>query len=411
MYRDEAFAAAALDAELKSVPQLDIRDRALATELVYGVLRSEQELLRRLSKLAPRGLPKQREVRLHLLIAAYQLLALARVPAFAVVDAAVSQVRHSRASALSGFCNAMLRRMAAADDHPGPEALALQSAPGWLRQRLEATVGVEEAAALLGAGPDGPRAPAAVRLVGEGTLPEWLLAAAPGHDALRTRRVKEGDPRRLEGYVEGRFVVQEEGAQLVGMALGALPGERVLDACAGRGQKSSLLSEQITESGELWATDLFPQKLQLLERDFRRLGLKAPKTAAVDWCLGVGEVAEGFDRVLVDAPCTGVGTLRRRPEILRRLTAEDPARLGALATQILRRASSRARPGGTVIFAVCSVLPEECEAVVAAVSHELEPMAFPASPLAELAQGATSLRLLPRAHGTDGYFMASLRRR
>ena len=121
---------------------------------------------------------------------------------------------------------------------------------------------------------------------------------------------------------------------------------------------------------------------------------------------------DDFDRVLVDAPCSGTGTLRRRPEILRRLQADDPARLAALAESILRSAASRARVGGSVLFAVCSVLEQECEAVVARVADVLEPAVFDAPELPpELVEGKTSVRLLPGLHGTDGYFMACFRRR
>jgi 16S rRNA (cytosine967-C5)-methyltransferase len=132
----------------------------------------------------------------------------------------------------------------------------------------------------------------------------------------------------------------------------------------------------------------------------------------VDFSVGTGALPADFDRVLVDSPCTGVGTLRRRPEIMLRLTPEDPARLGALAETILRRATTRAKPGGRVVFAVCSVLREECEDVVERVADILEPAPFDAPELAPcLPEGATSVRFLPRAHGTDGYFIASFRRR
>jgi 16S rRNA (cytosine967-C5)-methyltransferase len=131
----------------------------------------------------------------------------------------------------------------------------------------------------------------------------------------------------------------------------------------------------------------------------------------VDWTIGHGAVPDGFDRVLVDAPCTGVGTLRRRPEILLRLGPEDPARLAALGRQILRAAAGRARPGGRVVYAVCSVLADECESVVESVGDLLAPAPFDAPELAWLAPDATRFRLLPGSHGTDGYFVASFVRK
>jgi 16S rRNA (cytosine967-C5)-methyltransferase len=234
----------------------------------------------------------------------------------------------------------------------------------------------------------------------------------PGAVSPLARLIRgEGDPRQKPGYAEGAFTVQEEGAQVVALALGARSGERVLDACAGRGQKTTLLAERLGADGIL-ACDLYPEKLEALAEEARRLGLGEIETRAVDWSVGQGGLAGDFDRVLVDAPCTGTGTLRRRPEILRRLTPADPARLGALSEQILRSAASRAKAGGTVLFAVCSVLRQECEDVVERVSDVLEPAPFDAPELSpELVAGKTSLRLLPGQHGTDGYFMACFARR
>jgi 16S rRNA (cytosine967-C5)-methyltransferase len=186
----------------------------------------------------------------------------------------------------------------------------------------------------------------------------------------------------------------------------------VLDACAGRGQKTTLLLEQVGPGGEVWASDSHPKKLEVLAREAERLGLHAARSAAVDWTLGAGDVPDGFERVLVDAPCTGVGTLRRRPEISARLTPEDPARLAELQLAILRAAASRARPGGRVVYAVCSVLREEAEAVLERVTDLLEPAPFESEALRSLGDaGATSLRLTPLRHQTDGYFIASFVRR
>ena len=408
--RDRAFAAAALDAEIARNPQLSALDRALCTELVYGVLRTRGALFQRLSRYATRGLERVEPRALtELLLAAYQLLVLERIPPYAAVDAAVDAVRRSRGPRLAGFVNAVLRKLAASGERLTVAQAVRENAPRWLTQRMESAVGEDETAILLGAGDP---APLVIRAVQGGVAPKWIETAAAGRVSPRARLLRErGDPRRLEGHAEGAFVIQEEGAQAVALALGARPGERVLDACAGRGQKSSLLAEQLANTGELWATDVYPAKLRLLTEDFERLKLPAANTAAVDWTIGPGAVPEGFDRVLVDAPCTGVGTLRRRPEILLRLGPEDPARLSALARRILRAAAERARPGGRVVYAVCSVLLEECESVVESVRDQLVPAPFDAPELTWLDPAATQFRLLPGSHGTDGYFVASFLRR
>jgi 16S rRNA (cytosine967-C5)-methyltransferase len=403
---DEAFAAAALDAELRRHPQLDGRERALATELVYGTLRTEPVLRARLAVHAPRGVKDER-VLAPLLIAAYQILLLERVPAFAAVDAAVSAVKRARGPKVAGFANAVLRKLARSGEKLTQARALREAVPAWLWQELVASIGEEQAAELLSA-----EAWTGLRLRAGAEQPEWVSALSPGRVSPVARLLRgEGDPRQKPGYAEGTFTVQEEGAQAIGLALGVRAGDKVLDACAGRGQKSTLIAER-TGSGSLVACDLYPEKLAALAEEATRLGLPPIATHAVDWSVGQGGLPDDFDRVLVDAPCSGTGTLRRRPEILRRLGPGDPARLGALAEQILRSAASRGRPGATVLFAVCSVLRQECEDVIARVADVLEPAPFDAPDLpSELTAGKTSLRLLPGSHGTDGYFMASLRRR
>jgi 16S rRNA (cytosine967-C5)-methyltransferase len=252
-----------------------------------------------------------------------------------------------------------------------------------------------------------------LRLVSGRALPKWLESSARGRLSPRARLVHgEGDPRKREGYAEGTFVVQEEGAQGIALALGARAGERILDACAGRGQKTSLFVEQVGSTGEVWATDVYPKKLEALRGEHERLQLAAPELRAVDWAVGVGDVPANFDRVLVDAPCTGTGTLRRRPEIAARLTAADPARLSALAESILRAAATRAKSSGRVVFAVCSVLEAECESLVQRVTDVLEPAPFDCPELAAvLPADATAFRVGPTQFDTDGYFAASFIRR
>ncbi len=408
--KDAAFAAAALDAELNRNVQLDPRERGLATELVYGVLRTRAALENRLKRYAPKGI-QDFNTRIALLVAAYQILMLDRVPAFAAVDAAVSQVRAERGPRVAGFANAVLRRLVDSGERLEFDLALRESAPAWLYQRLLHSVGELEATAVLGGGNVSPRV--TVRPLLGRALPSWVADAEPGRVSPRARKLeRRGDPERWEGYAEGAFVVQEEGAQAVALLLGARPGERVLDACAGRGQKTSLLSEQVGPSGRVFASDVHPPKLTALLREFERLRLPAPQTAAVDWALGVGPVPADFDRVLVDAPCSGSGTLRHRPEILERLEPEDPVRLAALASAILVSAATRVRVGGRVVFAVCSLLEEEAEAVVERVKDVLVLEPFDAPELESwLPAGASSVRLLPHAHGTDGYFVASFVRR
>ncbi|MBI3206248.1 MAG: Sun protein [Myxococcales bacterium] len=406
---DRAYAAAALAAELSRHAGLDPRERGLATELTYGTLRTLGVLSGRLGQYIPRGFDKtDPTVRAHLLVAAYQISMLDRVPAFAAVDAAVSLVRAERGAKPAGFVNAVLRKLAAGGQQLDRAQAIVDSAPAWLKQRLERDVGADEMRALLGAAGGDP--PVAVRTRRGRALPDWLEQAERGRVSPLARLTRgEGDPRRRAGGAD--VVVQEEGAQVVALSLGVRPGERVLDACAGRGQKSTLLGELLGVQGELWVSDLHPAKLAQLASEHRRLELPEPRSAAVDLSLGVGALPGDFDRILVDAPCTGSGTLRRRPEIALRLGPDDPARMGELQARILENVARLVRPGGRVVYAVCSVFQEEAERVLERAARWFEAVPFDAPTLHELLGDKTQIRLLPIAHGTDGYFVASLQRR
>ncbi len=423
--RDEAFASASLDAELDRAAQLDPRDRGLATELAYGVLRCEGYLRQRLGKYAPRGLDKlDDETRAHLLIGAYQLLFLDRVPAFAAVSEAVEAIRRRRGPRLSSFANAVLRRLSeevASSGRPTmPEALRASADP-WLIERVAAVVGSRDGALdLLAAGPLPP--PLGLRLRADQKRQDWLERLQSGMPQAWVRPGKvsplcinvrsAGRPEELPGARERVWTQQEEGSQLLALSLGVRPGERVLDACAGRGNKTSLLCELAGPGGVVNAADLHPSKLEILQQACAALGAPVHATFPVDWCIGTGDVPDGYDRVLVDAPCSGTGTLRRRPEILRKNLPRAVPELQALQAAILARAAGRCRPGGHVVYAVCSVLREEAENVVERVLARipaLHPAPFESAEARALAGDATSFRLLPHVHGTDGYFVASFR--
>jgi 16S rRNA (cytosine967-C5)-methyltransferase len=441
--RDGAFAAAVLDHELRRAVQLSPRDRALATELVYGTLRLLPLLERSVIAATPRGISTlDARTRAIVLVAAYQIH-FTRIPAFAAVSEAVDAIRMLRGRAISGFANGALRQVArTAEVSPlprPPQAFRDATAP-WLRRALERSIGDDATEALLIAGPHPPPTNLRVRVLGDRAEDEtlernrWIerLSAShpgalvePGAFAPLAIRVRgAGDPQALEGWSTGDWTIQEEGSQLVAELLGARSGERVLDACAGRGNKSSLLAERMgfwrrgseSPGGALEVSDVHPEKLQRLVADFARLGLPAPATHAIDWALGAGDLDDGsFDRVLVDAPCSGTGTIRRRPEIQTRRQPADLPSLAVLQTKILTHAAQVVKPGGRLLYAVCSVLRDEAEAVVRAVldvSPALEPAPFD-SPLgaALFGEGATQGRLLTHLHGTDAYFVASLRRR
>ncbi len=420
VWQGDAYASRALDAELSRGAQLDARDRGLVTQLVYGVLRCEGALLKKLRSHTTNGRwEKKPQLRAQLLMAAYSLYALDRIPPYAAVAAAVDAVQARHGKSMAGFCNAVLRKLAnhrPEDRKQWLQAAAVRSLPRWLRRDLRAELG-DELEVLLGT-LDTPPLGLCLRL-GQ-NRDSWLAqlrAAAPeatfSSDTLSPRAIRAqdaGDPRRLPGSGVA-WRVQEEGAQLVGLSLGERPGARVLDACAGNGGKTLLLRELVGAHGKVTAADLHPRKLERLRQ---AAGDAVDDTFAVDWSRGSGDCPNGYDAALVDAPCSGTGTLRRRPEMIARLNRQQLADLQTLQCAITRRVATRVRNGGTLLYAVCSLLRSEAEEVLAQLAEpsdglRLEPAPFENALAQGLAAGGHSFRLLPQRHGTDGYFVANLR--
>jgi len=419
---DQAFAAASLDAELGQAKLGDPRDVGLATELTYGVLRTYGFLEAVGTRLSTRGkVFGEPLARAHLFAGFYTLAFLDRVPAFAAVSESVSGVRRAIGEKPSKFANALLRAFASEleqNGRPTLEQAIVASAPPWLKRRLEASLGAEETVRYLGAGPVPPPLAVAIRR-GE-DRDAWATRLEPNVTKVTRGAVSPralllegaGDPRSLPGF-EDALIVQEEGAQSIALALGVIEGRRVLDACAGRGNKTWLLAHEVGKGGTVVAADKHPQKLRALAR--RIVDTAKIEAHAVDWTVGRGEVDGQFDAVLVDAPCSGTGTLRKRPEIV---LHRDDAGLDALAIEqatILRAAAACAKTNGHVVYAVCSVLREEAEDVVRSVidrgledGRRIELVPFASGILGARFSERAELRLLPQTDGTDGYYIANL---
>lgn len=418
VWKDDAWASPTLDAELRRAGNLDPRDARLCTELVYGVLRTQPVLEEVIDAQAKSDRYKsQPRLRAHLCIAVYTIRFLDRIPAFAAVSEAVEAVKRGGDRRVAGFANAVLRKIAADRTAMGLNEAIARSVPTWLNERLELALGSARALEAFVAPGEPPQLCLALR--GGEDRARWLAELdqarpegifTPGRlSPLAILARGAGDHRQLPG--SGRaWCVQEEGAQALALMVGAQPGEVVLDACAGRGGKAFILGDTVPPTGAVDAADLHPKKLKRLRKT--PWGDQVRHTYAVDWTKGSGEATGPYDRILVDAPCSGTGTLRRRPEITRRLGPDDVARLAQLQIAITRRVATLARDGGRLVYAVCSVLREEAEDVVAALATPrdditLEPAPFDGAFARELAGDAPSLRLLPDPHGTDGYFVAS----
>jgi 16S rRNA (cytosine967-C5)-methyltransferase len=412
----------------------DERDRALTAEIVTGTLRWLRALDHLIVHAAQRPLAKlDREVLTILRLSLYQILHLDRVPASAVVDDAVNLTRGARKPSASGFVNAVLRSilrqrgnlpLPARPSSPDDRAAAIaylgitHSHPEWLVTRWLDRVGFDEAERW-------------VRF--NNTTPALTLRAnrlQTTRDALREElagRDVETEPSRhapdgldvrsgnaLAADPAGRFVVQDEASHLVPLAVGARPGERVLDLCASPGGKTTAMAADMADSGTLVACDVRPARVELLRRTVRASGARHVHIVhvAAEGPLPFGPV---FDRVLVDAPCSGLGTIRRDPDIRWRRQETDLAVLARAQVALLERAAATVKPGGRLVYATCSSEPEENERVVDAVlaAHRdftLTRVANGEGALAPFTDPRGVMRTLPFAHGLEAFFAAALTR-
>ncbi len=425
---DRAFADLALDAEIERAG-LSARDAALATEVVFGVLRWRRLLdallaphsRRRIDRLDPRVLTLLRT-------AAYQIVFLQRVPAWAAVNDAVALAKQREKPGVPAFVNAVLRafaRRGAAERRPrlprDPiDALAVRcSFPTWLAARWVGRYGAEEAERLMLALNERPTLTLRVNTARTTRdAARQRLRDEEGLTARPTRYAPEGlvvehgaDPGRWKAFVAGDVVPQDEASMLVSRLLEPRPGETVADVCAAPGTKTTHLAALMENSGRVIAFDRQPRRLALVSDAAARLGLGVIETHAGP----VEELARGFreacDRVLVDAPCSNLGVLRRNPDVKWRRTPEDIARARAGQRQILAAAATIVKPGGRLVYATCSLEPEENDEVVG--EFLAADSAFTVDPPADTPIGLDAtgtLRCLPHRHGTDGFTAIRLRR-
>lgn len=425
-----AFADAALGTTLRGA-HLEPRDRALATQLVYGTLAWQGLLDHVLTQLgrAPRRLDV--EVRTLLRLALFQLIRLDRVPAFAAVDTAVELAKTLKGGAPSGLVNALLRRflregrpLALPPESDRARHLALATShPQWLVERWLAELGTDDAAALLAS--DNQPAPTTLRAL-PGRVPRaTVIAALADADvaARPTRWAADGivlespvDPTGLPGWRDGWFTVQGEASQLVAAMLGVAPGARVLDVCAAPGGKALAAAGVAGPAGLVLATDPYRPGLVRLGEEAARLGLRVLRVRAAATQLPL-TATTGFDAVLVDAPCSGLGTLRQHPEIRWRRQAGDVATLAVLQRRLLAAAAAHVRPGGVLLYATCTITRDENDAVVDAFLAAHADFATddprPVLPAAagELVDARGALRTFPHRHGLDGFFALRMVRR
>jgi len=385
VFEEDAYADRALRT---AVERLDDRDRSLARRLAFGTVQRVHTLDHAIETLGKRPVRKlDPPVLAALRLGAFQLGYLGGVPRYAAVNESVELVRRARLERAVPFTNAVLRRVGDGIERllaQLPEGPLKHSYPDWIWDVWRRDLGEERSLALMRAQNEPP--PLVVRHV-QGPEPEGRPTDVPG--AYEVERVDE------EALARGEIWPQSRGSQLAALAVDSRPGERVLDLCAAPGGKTTMLS------GTVVAVEANEARARELEENLRRLGREDVRVVHADGRDLAPELS-GFDRALVDAPCSGLGVLATRPDLRWR---SQP--LPELQLELLGAAAERVRPGGTVVYSVCTINADEAEAVVDASGLEVEPIEgwaqfrHPTRP--------EFLQTYPDEHRTSGFFVARLR--
>jgi len=416
-----AFSSVALAA---AEPELQLLDRALCHELVLGVLRWQLQLDALIEHYSQRNVasldpPVLRALRLGL----YQLRFLSRVPASAAVNESVNLVARARLSSARAFVNAVLRRAAREPDYSPSagvsdplERVALDTShPLWLIKRWARAFGLEQTDAFARANNGTP--PVAIRVVAPAREENAVLDKLRSAGATITASKIAKDAWRVSGATAkvrelvqaGEIYIQDEASQLVAETVHAQPGDRVLDLCAAPGGKTTLIAHS-TPQAAVVASDISARRLVTVASNVTLHRLQNVDVIVADAAKTLPFSTGEFDRVLVDAPCSGTGTLRHNPEIRWRLTPKDIADLSRQQLRFLLNAAHVIRPGGLLVYSTCSVEPEENEG---AVRHFLEAhehfRQITISVDSELLTESGAARTWPQRDGTDGFFIAAFK--
>ncbi|HKG78877.1 MAG TPA: 16S rRNA (cytosine(967)-C(5))-methyltransferase RsmB [Pyrinomonadaceae bacterium] len=406
-----AFSSVLLAAEQ---PKLQASDRALCHELVLGVLRWQLFLDKIVEHSSKRRIESlDSAVRIALRLGLYQLRFLTRIPASAAVNESVSLVRVARLSSATAFVNAVLRRVIreaeydpAAKVSDPLERIAVQTShPVWLIERWAKSFGIEEAEAFAKANNVVP--PTAFRVVTTRADQAEVLAKLREAGATLESSQVADDAWRVSGATSvlrelsaaGQIYLQDEASQLVARVLDVQAGERVLDLCAAPGGKTTLMADHSGNNAMIVAADRSATRMATVIATSRLQKLKSIKPVLLDAADQLPFKPGTFDRVLVDAPCSGTGTLRRNPEIRWRLSASDIRAFAEKQKQILSRAAEAVKPGGRLVYSTCSVEREENEDVIEETLTRDDRFHL-----------LKTVRTWPHHDGSDGFFIAILER-
>jgi len=408
----------------------DGRDRSLATELVYGTVRWRKRLDWVLDQLIRRGADSLTPwIRNILRMGVYQLMMMDQVPDAAATDEAVKLAKRYGHKGTVGLTNAVLRsviRQRRQLQHPIQTGDAIKdmslihSYPEWIVQRWIARFGHQQAVALLEAGNRTP--PVVIRINMQKISTEKLteLLTLDGVQVAACHRFKDyltirntGDIKLLSGYTEGLFQVQDKSSGLAVRLLDPQPGETIIDVCSAPGGKTTHISHLQQDQGRIIACDFAPKRLRRVRAHCQRLQLENVSVIAMDGCRpGLNIQA---DRVLVDAPCSGMGTIARRADLRWRRQPEDIPAVQRVQKALLDSSAYLVKTGGTLVYSTCSIETEENEDVLEYFckrhsEFEVEKPADWHSELSDVMDPQGIVRTLPSRHGIDGSFAVRLRK-
>lgn len=423
MHLRKSYSNLALDAQLRD-SALGSRESAFTSALVYCCLERQLTLDYNLSLYLRQPLKKLRpEVLISLRLGACQLLFFDKIPHSAAVNSSVSLAKGNRCAFASGLVNAVLRNVSKNglqlpdNTDTSPFALSIRySCPEWIIRLWENAYGRAHCEALLQA--ILTKAPLMVRVNTQKTTREALRlrleqeGVAAEADSLSPfgLRLAQTNIEKLPSFAEGLFFVQDSACQLCTMLLDVHKGETILDVCSAPGGKAFSLAMDTGEKGRVFALDIYPNRLSLIHAGAKRLALSNIEIAVHDACT-VFPAKMQADKVLCDVPCSGLGVLRRKPEI-RYKNPEELDKLPDLQYRILRSASDAVKQKGLLVYSTCALNPAENEEVCARFLQEDQRFeSVPVFPqLPRYAQSTPQLTLMPHLHGCDGFFLAAFRR-
>ncbi|MWC26716.1 16S rRNA (cytosine(967)-C(5))-methyltransferase RsmB [Paenibacillus sp. MMS18-CY102] len=440
--REGAFSNLVLNSALQYA-ELSRADAGLATELVYGTLQRRLSIDHALSSLAAKGLGKLEPWVLQLLrLSAYQLLFLDRVPAHAAVNEAVTIAKRRGHAGISGMVNGMLRNLLRRREELAPEAAADSAAspalrialshsyPEWLVARWIAAYGEEAAEQICAAGNEPPHASIRVNPLRATREEAIAILAESGIEAAKSAvspsgviAQRGGSLADTIGFRDGRWSIQDESSMLVAQAARPAAGMNVLDCCAAPGGKTTHLAELMGNVGRVIANDVHPHKQALIQQQAERLGLTCVETVTGDAAeLGQRYSPESFDLVLLDAPCSGLGVIARKPEIKWTKSEGDIRDIAAIQKKLINGVAGLVKPDGRLVYSTCTIDRDENDFQIRQFLKDHPEYTLDTEWPVELLEALRSagavqgeftgaLQLLPNHFGSDGFYIATMRKR